>query len=356
MPAAGLDVGAIEWVPVRQGTVGCQATLTTLVARAREDCMARAALVTGGSGFIGSHLVDALVAEGWSVRILDVAPPSTGMLGDWIEADLRDAAVVRHAARGVDVVFHLGAVVGVDRILADPVACIDICVNGTRNALEAAASAEASLIHVSTSEVLGRGGDLLPWDEGAPRELGPPHVDRWSYAAAKATAEHVVLGGAPARAIPATVVRPFNVYGPGQRERFVVPIMVAAALAGEPIPVHGTGAQTRCFTYVSDVVDALVALASAPSAGRLFHIGSDREVSILELAQLVSAAAGIALDVSFVDPSDRWGGRFEDIDRRLPDVAFARRQLGWTATTSLEDGLARTVAWASGATTPTSGR
>lgn len=308
----------------------------------------RIALVTGGSGFLGGHLADRLVADGWAVRVLDVVEPAVDRLDDWIDADVRDAAAVLHAARHATVVFHLGAVVGVGPLLDDPVACIDVTVNGTRNALEAAGAAGSALVHLSTSEVLGRGADA-PWDEGADRAVGSALVDRWSYGAAKAAAEHVVLAGAPSRGVPATVIRPFNVYGPRQAERFVVPLMVAAALAGRPIPVHGTGRQTRCFTYVDDVVDALVSCIDRPHPRRLLHIGSTEEVTIRALAELVCEAAGRPVDIELVDPAARWGDRFEDIDRRVPDPAAALDALGWAASTPLREGLRRTVAWWSAA-------
>lgn len=306
--------------------------------------MQRTALVTGGSGFLGGHLVDRLVDRGWSVRVLDVREPEVEHLADWIEADVRDAAAMRQAARHADVVFHLGAVVGVDHLLDDPVACIDVTVNGTRNALEAAAAAGSGLVHLSTSEVLGRGASV-PWSEDSERALGSALVDRWSYGAAKAAAEHVVLAGAPRRAVAATVVRPFNVYGPRQQARFVVPLMVQAALRGEPLPVHGSGRQTRCFTYVDDAVSAIERVGEQVGSARLVHVGSTDEISMNELAAAVVRAVGCPLEVVAVDPADRWGDQFEDIDRRVPDTTVAAEVLGWTATTPLAEGLAATVDW-----------
>jgi dTDP-alpha-D-glucuronic acid decarboxylase len=307
--------------------------------------MARIALVTGGSGFVGGHLSEQLVDSGWAVRVLDVREPGLDRPVDWICADVRDGVAMAQAATGVDVVFHLGAVVGVERLLEDPVHTIDVAVNGTLGALEAAAAASAALVHLSTSEVLGLNADP-PWSEDADRVIGSALTDRWSYAAAKAAAEHLVLAGSPSRGVPATVIRPFNVYGPRQEERFVVPAMVGAALRGEPITVNGDGQQTRCFTFVDDVVAGILAAGEKPGVGRLLHLGSTEEVSISGLASMVLDATGSNSIVVGGDPSARWGVRYQDIPRRIPDPSNARAVLGWSSRTSLQEGLERTVAWA----------
>ena len=306
--------------------------------------MERSALVTGGSGFLGGHLTELLVQRGWRVRVLDLHEPAVDRLEDWIEADVRNGAAVRQAARKVDVVFHLAAIVGVDRLLADPVECIDVTVNGTRNALEAAAAAGAGVVHLSTSEVLGR-NPQLPWAEDAERMVGSALVDRWSYGSAKATAEHVVLAGGARLGVPVTVIRPFNVYGPGQQPLFVVARMVEAALDRRPITIHGSGRQTRCFTYVDDVVRGVMLAGEQVGAARVLHLGRNDETSMLGLAGAVAAAVGWELDVVHVDPQARWGEAFEDIDRRVPDASLARRTLGWEPTVDLPSGLERTVAW-----------
>lgn len=306
--------------------------------------MSRIALVTGGSGFMGGHLAERLVRDGWVVRVLDVREPHLDCPVEWIEADVRDHAAMLAAASGVRVVFHLATVVGVERLLEDPVDAIDVTVNGTRHALDAAATSRAALIHLSTSEVLGSNPDL-PWDEESDRRLGSALVDRWSYASAKASAEHVVLAGAARRNVAATVIRPFNVYGPRQEPRFVVPLMVRAALLGEPVPVHDDGSQTRCFTYVSDAVDALVAAGDKPGLGRLLHVGTTDEIAMLHLAQRIGDLAGQPFEIGFERPADRLGEGYQDIPRRVPDSSLARTILGWEPTVSLDEGLGRTVEW-----------
>ena len=313
--------------------------------------MSRIALVTGGSGFVGGHLAERLVDDGWTVRVLDLREPVLDRPVDWIRADVRDAEPFGRAAAGAKVVFHLGTVVGVDRLLEDPVDAIDITVNGTMNALAAATSARAGLIHLSTSEVLGLNPDL-PWAEDADRVLGSALTDRWSYASAKAAAEHLVLAGAPRRSVPATVIRPFNVYGPRQEPRFVIPIMIGAALRGEPIPVHDDGTQTRCFTFIEDVVDAIARAGDKPGLGRLLHVGSTDEVTMLDLADRVGQLVGDPSGIVFERPSDRHGEGYQDIARRVPDPSLARAVLGWAPTTTLDVGLARTVEWARSAAVP----
>lgn len=303
-------------------------------------------LVTGGAGFIGGHLAERLDADGRRVRVLDRRAPLAGPVSDWVEADVRDATAIEAATRGASLIIHLASVVGVDALLADPVEAIDVAVNGTLRVLESAGRAGVPVIHLSTSEVLGINPDV-PWTEDADRVLGSSLADRWSYGTAKATAEHLVLAWSRSRGIPATIVRPFNVYGPRQEPRFVVASMVQAALTGGPIVVDGDGSQTRCFTYVDDVVDGLVRVAAAPGRVPILHLGSEDERSVLELAKLIREAAGGDAPLAFRSAGDRWGGLEPDIPRRIPDTSLARSVFGWRATTGLGEGLRRVVDWAS---------
>jgi UDP-glucose 4-epimerase len=305
----------------------------------------RIALITGGAGFLGGHLAEHLVRDGWEVRVLDRSEPRLDVAVTWVDDDVRDLRAVTEAATSATMVFHLAAVVGVQKLLDDPLEAIDVTIDGTRAALAAASAAGAGLVHLSTSEVLGT-NPAVPWDEGADRMLGPAHVDRWAYASAKATAEHIVLAGARLHHIAATVVRPFNVYGPRQSPSFVVPAMVAAALADRPISVHDGGSQTRCFTYVDDVVDALVALADKPGLGPILHLGSLHETSVAELARLVATVTGTTRAPTHDSTASIWGEHGGRIDRRVPDAGLALDLLAWSATTSLDEGLRRTVEWA----------
>jgi UDP-glucose 4-epimerase len=309
--------------------------------------MGRIAVVTGGAGFVGGHLAERLVADGWTVRVLDVREPALDREVDWVRADVRDAAAMTAATADASVVYHLATLVGVERLLADPLDAIDITINGTRNALDAATAARAALVHLSTSEVLGLNPDM-PWSEGADRHIGSALVDRWSYASSKAAAEHIVLAGAAHRDLPATVVRPFNVYGPRQEQRFVVPLMLGAALRGEPIPVHDGGRQTRCFTFVDDAVDAMVRAGDKPGLAPLLHVGTSEEITIAELAERIGRAVGGNYSTTLEHPEARLGEGYQDIPRRVPDASLARTVLGWEPKVGLDEGLERTIRWARG--------
>lgn len=303
------------------------------------------ALVTGGAGFIGTNLVRRLVADGHAVRVLDRRPPVPLDGVDWVEGDVRDARVVGPATAGASVIYHLASVVGVDALLADPVEAVDVAVSGTLRVLDAIGRSRTPLVHLSTSEVLGV-NPAVPWAEDAERVLGSTWSDRWSYATAKAAAEHLVLGRKGARGGPTTVVRPFNVYGPGQEPRFVVAAMVAAAVEGAAITVDGTGAQTRCFTYVDDLVEGLVRVGGAAGRVPVVHLGSEDERTILELAKLVQEAVGTDVPIVFREFDERWAQDVPDVPRRVPDAGLALSAFGWRATTPLNDGLAKVVGWA----------
>lgn len=305
--------------------------------------MTRCALVTGGSGFLGQHFCRRLVEEGWAVRVLDLRAPAADLGAEWSAVDVRDCDAVVAAGRGADLIANLASTVGVDRILADPAASVDVAVNGALSVARAAAEQRARLIHLSTSEVFGASPDP-PWSEDGDRVIGSALVDRWSYGAGKAAAEHVVLAGRRDGRPPTSVIRPFNVYGPGQEPRFVVPKMVEAALSGQPITVFGDGEQTRCFTYVGDFVDGMMAVVNHPQPPPLLHLGSRDETSMLELAHLVSSVVGVTPGIRFADPTRRWGSAFDEIARRVPDTTLAA-SMGWHPSTSLRVGLSATAAW-----------
>lgn len=298
-------------------------------------------LITGGSGFIGGHLAERLCRSGVAVRVLDLVPPCLDVRVEHIRADVRDQGAVADAAADAGTIFHCASVVGVDRVLADPLGSIDVIINGTRAVLDAAERSSADLIHLSTSEVFGR-NPQLPWSEGSDRVLGSAEVDRWSYAAAKATAEHLVIAGSRSKGIRSTVVRPFNVYGPRQDDRFVVAAMVRRALEEMPIVVHGDGSQTRAFTYVDDMIDALVRVGCRPGHVPLVDVGSTEEVAVGRLADLVRDIAGSTVPHELVPGLEEFG-MGAHIPRRLPDLSRARTQLGWRPMTALTDGLRLTV-------------
>ncbi|MEV5573164.1 NAD-dependent epimerase/dehydratase family protein [Spirillospora sp. NPDC052269] len=307
------------------------------------------AVVTGGSGFVGSHLVESLLAQGHEVTVFDGAEPPPDRGGAQVEhvrGDVRDPDALARAIRpGVDVVYHLAAMVGVDQYLAKPLEVIDVNFGGTRNVLELAAKAGARVVVASTSEVFGK-NPAVPWREDGDRVLGPTTADRWAYSSSKALTEHMTFAFARAHELDATVVRYFNVYGPRQRPAYLVSRSLHRALNGLPPVVYDQGRQTRCFTYVEDVVAGTVLAGTHPDAvGDVFNIGSMTETTIAEAVRLIASLTGSAAPVP-VDTASVLGKAYEDLPRRVPDNTKARKVLGWDCATTLRDGLARTVEWA----------
>ncbi|MEQ4717335.1 NAD-dependent epimerase/dehydratase family protein [Nonomuraea sp. B19D2] len=310
-------------------------------------------VVTGGGGFVGSHLAERLAERGDEVTVFDHAGPppgdalSRGATPEYVTGDIRDRAqLARAITRGVDVVYHLAAVVGVDRYLDQPLDVIDINLSGTRNVLELAERADAKVVVASTSEVFGR-NPAVPWSEDDDRVLGSTAIDRWSYSSSKALAEHLTFAFIRQRGLRATIVRYFNVYGPRQRPAFVISRTIHRALRGLPSVVYDNGRQTRCFTYVDDAITATVmAGTSQKSDGECFNIGSSDETTVRQAVQLVADLAGGGTGMVAVDTRECLGERYQDLERRIPDATKAHQVLGWRSSTPLREGLARTVEWA----------
>jgi nucleoside-diphosphate-sugar epimerase len=313
-------------------------------------------LVTGGAGFIGSHLVDALRTRGAEVTVLDDL--STGKLSNlaghegrsgvrFVQGDILDAPLVERLVSEHDVVYHLAAAVGVRHIVADPVRTVLTNVRGTEHVLGAAFRTGTPVLLASTSEVYGKSA-AAPFGEDGERVLGPTWIHRWSYSTAKAIDEHLAFAYA-SKGLPVTIVRYFNAYGPRIDESgygTVIARFAAQALSGRPLTVHGDGLQSRCFTYIDDTVrGTMLAAESAAARGDVFNIGSVEEVSILALAELVRAILGSASTVEFVPYEAYYGAGFEDTRRRVPAVERASRVLDFRASVPLRDGLARTLAW-----------
>jgi UDP-glucose 4-epimerase len=304
------------------------------------------AVVTGGCGFVGSHLTEALIGSGDDVTVFDSAPPPDylRMARDHarhVQGDIRRPESVAEAITAdVDVVYHLASVVGVDQYLARPLDVVDINVTGTRNVLDLALRAGAKVVLASTSEVFGK-NPLVPWAEDADRVLGPTTTDRWTYSSSKALAEHLTFAFARQHGLAATIVRYFNVYGPRQRPAFVISRSVHRALNGIPPVVYDGGTQTRCFTYVDDAVDGTLRAAAEPrAAGDVFNIGSTVETTVAEAVGLIAELTGFGSPVMPVDTSEKLSPSYADLSRRVPDTAKARAVLGWACDTSLRTGLA----------------
>jgi UDP-glucose 4-epimerase len=313
-------------------------------------------LVTGGAGFIGSHLVDALLDRGDEVLVLDDL--SSGRRSNLahrlghprlrvVEASLLDGCPLEDHVSWADVIFHLAAVVGVGLVLRDPIEAARVNLWGTERVLEAAARHGGRVVVASSSEVYGS-SERMPLSEDDACMVGPTRVRRWSYATAKAMSEHLALAYA-ARGVPATVVRYFNAYGPRLHESgysSVVARFIGQAFRGEPLTVHGDGRQTRSFTFVSDTVDGTLLAAEREEAlGEVVNVGRAEEMSIGELAGLVRALTGSRSPIHAVPYEVEFGEDHEDVRRRVPDPTRARRLLGFEARVPLKDGLARTIEW-----------
>lgn len=322
---------------------------------------ARRVLVTGGAGFIGSHLVDYLLAQSTTtVAVLDNF--STGKrenlahLADHprltlIEGSVTDPRAVDAAMAGCDLVFHLAAAIGVRYVVDDPLSGIHTNVRGTEEVLAAARRGHARVVLASSSEVYGKGRsgpDWAPFREDGDSVIGPTHVTRWWYALAKALDEHMGFAYARSHGLPVSAVRYFNIYGPrcdpggyGVAARFI-----QQALGGAPLTVFGDGTQTRSFTYVDDAVRATLLVGmSAAAIGEAFNVGSARETSIGDLASLVLRLTGSPSTIHYQGHEQVYGRHFEDTPRRVPDVQKAQRFLGFSARVDLEEGLRQTIQW-----------
>ena len=313
------------------------------------------ALVTGGAGFIGSHLTEALLHAGHGVTILDDL--STGRLVNLaavkdhsrlevLEGSVTDEPLVRKLMAGIDVVYHLAAAVGVRLILDRPVGTIETNILGTEAILRAAREERPRVVLASTSEVYGK-NDRVPLSEDDDRVLGPTTKSRWSYACSKAIDEFLGLAYHREYGVPVTIVRFFNTIGPRQTGRYgmVVPRFVRQALDGEPITVYGDGRQSRCFTDVQDAVRATIALSLAPNAvGEVFNIGTTHELTIQDLAARVRALVGSAAPIRFVPYEEAYQPGFEDLRRRVPDIRKAERVAGYQPRVPLDETLHRVIA------------
>lgn len=312
--------------------------------------------MTGGAGFIGSHLVDHLLAERVTVTILDnfsigreenlahhdAERRLAVVRGSVLDADLVDRLVREHGS-----VFHLAAAVGVRNIVEDPVGSVLTNVRGTENVLASAYRHGVRTLLASTSEVYGR-SERVPFREDGERVLGPTWIHRWSYSSAKALDEHLAFAYAE-KGLQISVVRYFNSYGPRIDERgygSVIARFASQALRGEPLTVHGDGRQTRCFTYISDTVaGTLLAARRAEALGRVFNIGSSEEISVLDLARRIRASLESSSEIRLVPYESAYPRGFQDTRRRVPDVSQARNLLGFEAKVALEQGLATTLDW-----------
>jgi len=310
-------------------------------------------LITGGAGFLGSHLTDAFLARGDEVTILDVGgdlkvrhnlsnPRFHYVRDSVLNADILDGLVLRS-----DLVYHLAAVVGVEHYVGDPYEVLNVNINGTQAVLKLAYKYNRKVVFSSTSEVYGR-NPKVPFAEDDERVLGSTRIDRWCYSTSKAAAEHFCFAYHKL-GLPIVILRYFNVYGP-RLDKIdvgrVITIFMGQVLRGDPVTVIGYGKQTRCFTYIDDAIRATVeAGLNDRAVGEIFNVGTDVETSILELAETMIRIAGSPSKVVFVPQESVYGESYEDVPRRVPCVRRLQEILGVRAESSLEKGLRHTIEW-----------
>jgi UDP-glucose 4-epimerase len=311
-------------------------------------------LITGGAGFVGSHLAEALLERGDEVFVLDNL--STGSIQNI--AHLKDHPKFHYTIDSVtnepllaelidraDVVAHLAAAVGVKLIVESPVHTIETNVHGTEVVLKHANKKKKLVLIASTSEVYGKSANV-PFSEDDDLVLGPSSKHRWAYACSKLIDEFLALAYWKERKLPVIIVRLFNTVGPRQTGQYgmVIPNFVRQALAGQPITVFGDGTQSRSFTYVGDVVRAMVALINEPRAvGQVFNIGNGREISIGDLAEKVRALSGSTSEIVRIPYEQAYEAGFEDMPRRVPDIAKVGALIGYKPTVELDEILTRVI-------------
>ena len=310
-------------------------------------------LITGGAGFIGSHLADALLEASHEVFAIDNL--STGSIENvdhlkkhprfhYTIESITNESVLAELVDRCDVIFHLAAAVGVRLIVEQPVYTIEANVHGTEVVLKLANKKKNLVIIASSSEVYGK-STTVPFQEDADLVLGPTPKHRWAYACSKAIDEFLALAYWKERKLPVIIVRFFNTVGPRQTGQYgmVIPTFVRQALAGRPITVYGDGSQSRSFTYVGDVVGALIALMNEPRAvGQVFNIGNTEEVTIRALAQTIKQMTGSQSDIVTIPYDEAYEAGFEDMPRRVPDITKIQQLVGYKPTVSL-DGILTTV-------------
>lgn len=313
-------------------------------------------LVTGGAGFIGSYLSEAYLSRGDEVYVIDdlstgslanIKPLSGNPLFHFVNDTILNREVMLELTGICDVVAHLAAAVGVRLIIDEPLKSIHTNIVGTEMVLELANKFRKKTFLASTSEVYGRNSQV-PLTEADVRIYGPTHVSRWSYAATKAMDEFLGLAYYRTKQLPVTIARFFNTVGPRQTGQYgmVIPRFVGQALRNEPITVYGNGTQTRCFTYVEDVVRGVIALIDEPKAvGEIFNIGSSGEISMNDLAARVKALTGSSSPIRHIPYDQAYQEGFEDMERRVPDISKVGKLVGYKNTCDLDTILEKVIGY-----------
>ncbi len=315
-------------------------------------------LVTGGSGFVGSHLVNKLLEQDNQVIVFDNL--SSGQAKNlqefeknknykFIKGDVTNKDSLKEVmTKDIDTVYHLSAVVGVKQYCKDPLKVVDVNVIGTKNVLELALKNEIKILFTSTSEIFGKNPNT-PWSEDDDRVVGSTRIDRWSYSTSKAMCEHMIFAMNKNLGLPTVIVRFFNAYGPKQPPYFVISQSIYKVLRNEEPLLYDSGNQTRCFTFVEDIVEGTILADKTQKAdGEAFNIGNSKETTMREAIEMIIELTGEKdkINLKNFDTSKYYGGKYEDIPKRVPDVSKAKRILNWEAKTDLRDGIKKTIDWA----------
>mgnify|MGYP006173101787 FL=1 len=314
-------------------------------------------LITGGAGFIGSHLTTRHLGMGDKVAIIDNLSTSTidniQHLAEHPDCtyrvdDILRTDVMRELVSDCDLIYHLAAAVGVEYVLENPLKTLTTNIRGTEIVLELAQELKKRVVLASTSEIYGKKNGNVPFREDSDRILGPTTVVRWSYSTTKAVDELLAMAYWREKRLPTVIVRPFNVIGPRQTGRYgmVVPRFIKQAMLGDPITVYDDGEQRRCFTYIDDAIDGLVALAaSEDAAGEVFNLGSNFESSIKDLAHKIKEMTNSNSEIVFIPFSQTQGrnGLYEDLVYRAPDLQKIREAVGYDPKVNLDDALSRII-------------
>lgn len=304
-------------------------------------------LITGGAGFIGSHLSHRLVSGGHHITVLDNL--STGLKSNikdligkktftFVEGTILDELILSRVMKDKDLVVHLAASVGVKLIMDEPLKSIINNLSGTENVLKVANRQKIKTFIASTSEVYGK-NSKVPFSEDDDRIMGPTQKTRWSYAESKALDEFIALAYYHEEKLPVVITRFFNIIGPKQRSEYgmVVPRFISKALRGDDIEIYGDGNQSRCFSYIDDVIEAMVRLINCEEAvGQVINVGSDREISINELANLVIKITTSKSKITHLDPKKVYGEYFEDMQIRKPDLRRIKSLVDWEPSTTID--------------------
>ncbi len=316
----------------------------------------KSAMVTGAAGFIGSHLIEYLLGKNYLVKALDIPKLKNAKNLEkvcnhpnleYTSGDIRDKKCVDDFFCNESyIIYHLASVVGVRRYMEDPLSLIDISVIGTKNILNLCLSNNTRILFTSTSEIYGNNKNI-PWKETDDRVLGDPSIDRWCYSTSKALVEHMLFALSRTKGLQFSTIRFFNVYGPRQHPIYVVSQSIYRVLKGEKPDLYDSGQQTRCFTYIDDVIEGIYLAATKKNAlGNVFNIGNNTPSTMSEIVNNCLKLSNSNLIPNYVDTKKKYGKVYQDIENRVPDVTKARALLGWYAKTDTITGLKNTINWA----------